>query len=106
MTHISRLSEELVLWMSPRVGFIDLADRFRTGSSIMPQKKNPDVPELASGTTGRVNGHLIDLLTLMKGLTLASNKDNKEYKEGQFDAADNILNPLSFLTDLICSIRG
>ena len=67
MTHVSRLSEELVLWMSPRVGFIDLADRFCTGSSIMPQKKNPDVPELARGKAGRVNGNLVALLTLMKG---------------------------------------
>ncbi|WP_353173664.1 argininosuccinate lyase, partial [Paracandidimonas soli] len=82
MVHISRFSEELVLWMSPRVGFIDLADRFCTGSSIMPQKKNPDVPELARGKTGRVNGHLMALLTLMKGQPLAYNKDNQEDKEG------------------------
>ncbi|TRY20653.1 argininosuccinate lyase, partial [Geobacillus sp. LEMMJ02] len=75
MTHVSRFSEELVLWMSPRVGFIDIADRFCTGSSIMPQKKNPDVPELARGKTGRVNGHLMALLTLMKGQPLAYNKD-------------------------------
>jgi argininosuccinate lyase len=81
MTHISRMSEELVIWMSPRVGFIDIADRFCTGSSIMPQKKNPDVPELARGKTGRVNGHLIALLTLMKGQPLAYNKDNQEDKE-------------------------
>ncbi|MBP7639283.1 MAG: argininosuccinate lyase, partial [Thauera sp.] len=74
MTHLSRLSEELILWMSPRVGFIDLADRFCTGSSIMPQKKNPDVPELVRGKTGRVNGSLIALLTLMKGQPLAYNK--------------------------------
>ena len=73
MTHVSRMSEELVIWMSPRVGFIDIADRFCTGSSIMPQKKNPDVPELARGKTGRVNGHLIALLTLMKGQPLAYN---------------------------------
>ncbi len=78
MTHVSRMSEELVIWMSPRVGFIDIADRFCTGSSIMPQKKNPDVPELARGKTGRVNGHLIALLTLMKGQPLAYNKDNQE----------------------------
>ncbi len=88
MTHISRFSEELVLWMSPRVGFIDLADRFCTGSSIMPQKKNPDVPELARGKTGRVNGHLIALLTLMKGQPLAYNKDNQEDKEGLFDSCE------------------
>ncbi|MFA5490472.1 MAG: argininosuccinate lyase, partial [Candidimonas sp.] len=90
MTHVSRMSEELVLWMSPRVAFIDLADRFCTGSSIMPQKKNPDVPELARGKTGRVNGHLIALLTLMKGQPLAYNKDNQEDKEGLFDSADII----------------
>ncbi|MBW7859466.1 MAG: argininosuccinate lyase, partial [Rhodocyclaceae bacterium] len=78
MTHLSRLSEELILWMSPRVGFIDLADRFCTGSSIMPQKKNPDVPELVRGKTGRVNGSLMALLTLMKGQPLAYNKDNQE----------------------------
>ncbi len=77
MTHISRLSEELIIWMSPRVGFIDLPDRFCTGSSIMPQKKNPDVPELARGKTGRVNGNLVGLLTLMKGQPLANNKDNQ-----------------------------
>ncbi|HBT32553.1 MAG TPA: argininosuccinate lyase, partial [Pusillimonas sp.] len=78
MVHVSRLSEELVIWMSPRIGFIQLADRFCTGSSIMPQKKNPDVPELARGKTGRVNGHLIALLTLMKAQPLAYNKDNQE----------------------------
>lgn len=84
MTHISRMSEELIIWMSPRVGFIDIADRFCTGSSIMPQKKNPDVPELARGKTGRVNGHLIGLLMLMKGQPLAYNKDNQEDKEPLF----------------------
>ncbi|MCE1170941.1 MAG: argininosuccinate lyase, partial [Azovibrio sp.] len=88
MTHISRLSEELVLWMSPRVGFIQIADRFCTGSSIMPQKKNPDVPELARGKTGRVYGHLTALLTLMKSQPLAYNKDNPEDKEPLFDAVD------------------
>lgn len=81
MTHLSRLSEELILWMSPRFGFVDLADRFCTGSSIMPQKKNPDVPELVRGKTGRVNGSLVSLLTLMKGQPLAYNKDNQEDKE-------------------------
>ncbi|NBN93784.1 MAG: argininosuccinate lyase, partial [Betaproteobacteria bacterium] len=94
MTHLSRLSEELILWMSPRVGFIDLADRFCTGSSIMPQKKNPDVPELVRGKTGRVNGSLISLLTLMKGQPLAYNKDNQEDKEPLFDAADTLLDTL------------
>src|SRR5690606_39020964 len=88
MMHVSRLSEENVTWMSPRVGFIDLADRFCTGSSIMPQKKNPDVPELARGKTGRVYGDLMTLLTLMKGQPLAYNKDNQEDKEPVFDAAD------------------
>src|SRR5487761_2616953 len=78
MTHLSRFSEELILWMNPRVGFIDIADRFCTGSSIMPQKKNPDVPELVRGKTGRVNGHLVALLTLMKGQPLAYIKDKPE----------------------------
>lgn len=105
MTHVSRLSEELVLWMSPRVGFIDLADRFCTGSSIMPQKKNPDVPELARGKTGRVNGHLIALLTLMKGQPLAYNKDNQEDKEGLFDAADTIRDTLTIFVDMVPGIR-
>src|SRR5690606_30713381 len=105
MTHISRISEELVLWMSPRIGFIDLADRFCTGSSIMPQKKNPDVPELARGKTGRVNGHLIALLTLMKGQPLAYNKDNQEDKEGLFDAADTIRDTLTIFVDMVPGIR-
>lgn len=105
MMHISRLSEELVLWMSPRVGFIDLADRFCTGSSIMPQKKNPDVPELARGKTGRVNGHLVALLTLMKGQPLAYNKDNQEDKEGLFDAADTLRDTLLIFVDMIAGIR-
>ncbi len=105
MTHLSRLSEELILWMSPRVGFIDLADRFCTGSSIMPQKKNPDVPELARGKTGRVNGHLIGLLTLMKGQPLAYNKDNQEDKEPLFDAADTLRDTLTIFADMIGGIR-
>ncbi len=105
MMHVSRLSEELVLWMSPRVGFIDLADRFCTGSSIMPQKKNPDVPELARGKTGRVNGHLIALLTLMKGQPLAYNKDNQEDKEGLFDAADTVRDTLTIFVDMVPGIR-
>ncbi|TXL66988.1 argininosuccinate lyase [Zeimonas arvi] len=100
MTHVSRLSEELILWMSPRVGFIDLADRFCTGSSIMPQKKNPDVPELARGKTGRVNGHLVALLTLMKGQPLAYNKDNQEDKEPLFDTADTVLETLRIFADM------
>jgi argininosuccinate lyase len=100
MTHISRMSEELVIWMSPRVGFIDIADRFCTGSSIMPQKKNPDVPELARGKTGRVNGHLIALLTLMKGQPLAYNKDNQEDKEPLFDTVDTLVDTLRIFADM------
>ena len=88
MVHVSRLSEELMLWMSQNFGFIELADRFTTGSSIMPQKKNPDVPELARGKTGRVVGHLMGLITLMKGQPLAYNKDNQEDKEPLFDTVD------------------
>ena len=105
MTHISRFSEELVLWMNPRIGFIDLADRFCTGSSIMPQKKNPDVPELARGKTGRVNGALIAMLTLMKGQPLAYNKDNQEDKEGLFDTADTVRDTLTIFIDLVGGIR-
>ncbi len=100
MTHVSRLSEELVIWMSPRVGFIDIADRFCTGSSIMPQKKNPDVPELARGKTGRVNGHLVSLLTLMKGQPLAYNKDNQEDKEPLFDTVDTLVDTLRIFADM------
>ncbi|VVE43650.1 argininosuccinate lyase [Pandoraea morbifera] len=105
MTHVSRFSEELVLWMSPRVGFIDLADRFCTGSSIMPQKKNPDVPELARGKTGRVNGHLIGLLTLMKGQPLAYNKDNQEDKEPLFDTVDTVIDTLRIFADMVPGIK-
>ncbi len=100
MTHVSRMSEEFVIWMSPRVGFIDIADRFCTGSSIMPQKKNPDVPELARGKTGRVNGHLIALLTLMKGQPLAYNKDNQEDKEPLFDTVDTVIDTLRIFADM------
>ena len=105
MTHLSRLSEEIILWMSPRVGFIDLADRFCTGSSIMPQKKNPDVPELVRGKTGRVNGHLVALLTLMKGQPLAYNKDNQEDKEPLFDTADTVIDTLRIYADMIGGIQ-
>jgi hypothetical protein len=87
--------------MSPRVGFIDLADRFCTGSSIMPQKKNPDVPELARGKTGRVNGHLMGLLTLMKGQPLAYNKDNQEDKEPLFDTVDTLIDTLRIFADMV-----
>ncbi|MDQ1812641.1 argininosuccinate lyase [Massilia sp. CCM 9210] len=100
MTHISRMSEELVIWMSPRIGFIDIADRFCTGSSIMPQKKNPDVPELARGKTGRVYGHLTGLLTLMKGQPLAYNKDNQEDKEPLFDTVDTLVDTLRIFADM------
>ena len=104
MTHLSRLSEELILWMSPRFGFIDLADRFCTGSSIMPQKKNPDVPELVRGKTGRVNGHLVALLTLMKGQPLAYNKDNQEDKEPLFDTVDTLKDTLRIFCELVGGI--
>jgi argininosuccinate lyase len=100
MMHVSRMSEELILWMSPRVGFIDIADRFCTGSSIMPQKKNPDVPELARGKTGRVYGHLMGLLTLMKSQPLAYNKDNQEDKEPLFDTVDTLLDTLRIFSDM------
>jgi argininosuccinate lyase len=105
MTHISRLSEELIIWMSPRIGFVDLPDRFCTGSSIMPQKKNPDVPELARGKTGRVNGNLISLLTLMKGQPLAYNKDNQEDKEPLFDSADTLRDTLRIFADMVPHIQ-
>ena len=104
MTHVSRLSEELVLWMSPRIAFIDIADRFCTGSSIMPQKKNPDVPELARGKTGRVNGHLMGLLTLMKGQPLAYNKDNQEDKEPLFDTVDTVVDTLRIFAEMVAGI--
>jgi argininosuccinate lyase len=100
MMHVSRMAEELIIWMSPRVGFIDIADRFCTGSSIMPQKKNPDVPELARGKTGRVYGHLVGLLTLMKGQPLAYNKDNQEDKEPLFDTVDTVTDTLRIFADM------
>jgi len=105
MMHLSRFSEELILWMNPRLGFVDLADRFCTGSSIMPQKRNPDVPELARGKTGRVYGDLMALLTLMKGQPLAYNKDNQEDKEPLFDAADTVSETLRIFGDLVTGIR-
>ncbi|SEP42164.1 argininosuccinate lyase [Nitrosovibrio sp. Nv6] len=105
MTHLSRLSEELILWMSPSFGFIDLADRFCTGSSIMPQKKNPDVPELVRGKTGRINGHLVALLTLMKAQPLAYNKDNQEDKEPLFDTVDTLTDTLRIYADMLAGIR-
>ncbi len=105
MTHLSRFSEELILWSSPRFAFIDIADRFCTGSSIMPQKKNPDVPELVRGKTGRVNGNLVALLTLMKGQPLAYNKDNQEDKEPLFDTADTLLMTLEIYADMLRGIQ-
>jgi len=105
MTHLSRLSEELILWMSPSFGFIKLDDRFCTGSSIMPQKKNPDVPELVRGKTGRVNGHLIALLTLMKAQPLAYNKDNQEDKEPLFDTVDTLIGTLRIYADMLNGIH-
>ncbi|HXE50962.1 MAG TPA: argininosuccinate lyase [Ramlibacter sp.] len=104
MVHVSRLSEELVLWTSQNFGFIEIADRFTTGSSIMPQKKNPDVPELARGKTGRVVGHLMGLLTLMKGQPLAYNKDNQEDKEPLFDTADTLKDTLRIFAEMVGGI--
>lgn len=106
MTHLSRASEELVLWTSAQFNFIDLPDRFCTGSSIMPQKKNPDVPELVRGKTGRVNGHLISLLTLMKSQPLAYNKDNQEDKEPLFDTVDTVRDSLRAFADMIPAITS
>ena len=101
MIHLSRLSEELILWMSPRFGFIDIADRFCTGSSIMPQKKNPDVPELVRGKSGRVIGHLTGLMMLMKSQPLAYNKDNQEDKEPLFDTVDTLIDTLRIYADMM-----
>ncbi|MEM1110870.1 MAG: argininosuccinate lyase [Pseudomonadota bacterium] len=104
MTHLSRISEELVLWTSAQFGFIELPDRFCTGSSIMPQKKNPDVPELVRGKVGRVNGHLLSLLTLMKSQPLAYNKDNQEDKEPLFDTIDTVFDSLRAFADMVPAI--
>jgi argininosuccinate lyase len=106
MAHVSRLSEELVIWMNPRFGFVEIAERFCTGSSIMPQKKNPDVPELMRGKTGRVYGSLFSLLTLIKGQPLAYNKDNQEDKEPLFDAADTLRDVLSILAELLQGVTA
>jgi argininosuccinate lyase len=100
MLHLSRFAEELILWLSPRFGFIRLADRFCTGSSIMPQKRNPDVPELVRGKTGRVVGSLMGLVMLMKGQPLAYNKDNQEDKEPLFDTVDTLSDTLAIMADL------
>ena len=104
MMHLSRFSEELILWSSAQFGFIELADSFCTGSSIMPQKKNPDVPELVRGKTGRIFGHLIALLTLMKGQPLAYNKDNQEDKEPLFDTVDNLKGALKVFADMMGAV--
>jgi argininosuccinate lyase len=105
MTHLSRFSEELILWSSAQFDFIELGDRFCTGSSIMPQKKNPDVPELVRGKTGRINGNLVALLTLMKGQPLAYNKDNQEDKEPLFDTVDNVKGSLRVFADMVPTIK-
>ncbi len=105
MMHISRLSEELVMWSSYEFGFIELSDEYSTGSSIMPQKKNPDVPELLRGKTGRVYGSLIGLLTVMKGLPLAYNKDTQEDKEGVFDAVETAEISLEILKEAIKTMQ-
>ena len=103
MLHLSRFAEELILWASPRFGFVTLADRFCTGSSIMPQKKNPDVPELVRGKSGRVIGATVSLLVLMKGQPLAYNKDNQEDKEPLFDVVDTLADTLAVMTELVAS---
>jgi len=105
MTHLSRFSEELVLWASAQFDFVNIPDSFCTGSSIMPQKKNPDVPELVRGKTGRVNGHLISLLTLMKGQCLAYNKDNQEDKEPLFDTIDTLRGSLKVYADMMAALE-
>ena len=106
LMHLSRFSEELVVWTSAQFGFIGLPDAFCTGSSIMPQKKNPDVPELVRGKTGRVFGHLMSLLTLMKGQPLAYNKDNQEDKEPLFDAVDTLRNCLRAFADMVPHLQA
>ncbi|MGZ5060295.1 MAG: argininosuccinate lyase [Usitatibacter sp.] len=105
MAHVSRLSEELVIWMSPAFSFVRIANRFCTGSSIMPQKKNPDVPELMRGKTGRVYGSLVAMLTVIKGQPLAYNKDNQEDKEPLFDAADTLRDVFALLAELLKGIE-
>jgi argininosuccinate lyase len=105
MVHLSRFSEELVLWMSPRFGFVRLPERFTTGSSIMPQKKNPDVPELVRGKSARVIGAAVALMTLMKGQPLAYNKDNQEDKEPLFDAVDTVKDSLSVFASMIAGMQ-
>jgi argininosuccinate lyase len=106
VTHLTRFSEELVLWTSAQFNFVRLPDRFCTGSSIMPQKKNPDVPELVRGKSGRVNGHLVSLLTLMKSQPLAYNKDNQEDKEPLFDTVDTVRDCLQAYADMVPAIEA
>ena len=101
MTHLSRMAEELVLWSSAQFDFIRLPDRYCTGSSIMPQKKNPDVPELVRGKAGRVTGHLVNLLMLMKAQPLSYNKDNQEDKEPMFDTLDTLMDSLRAFADMV-----
>jgi len=105
MTHLSRMAEEMILWASPILGYIELPDRFCTGSSIMPQKKNPDVAELVRGKTARVHGHLVALLTLMKGQPLAYNRDNQEDKEPLFDTVDTVRDSLQAFGDMVPAMR-
>ena len=105
MVHVSRLAEEIVLWMSQNFGFIDLADRYCTGSSIMPQKRNPDVAELARGKSARVIGHLMGLLTLMKGQPLTYNKDNQEDKEPLFDTVDTLAATLRIVAEMVGGMK-
>jgi len=105
MTHLSRFCEELILWVNPAFGFVEIADGFSTGSSIMPQKRNPDVAELIRGKTGRVNGHLVALLTLMKGQPLAYNRDNQEDKEPLFDVVDTLTACLAVLAEMLGGIK-
>ncbi len=106
MMHLSRFAEELVLWTSPQFSFVELPDKFCTGSSIMPQKKNPDVPELVRGKSGRVFGHLFSLLTLMKGQPLAYNKDNQEDKEPLFDSVDTVKNCVHAFADMMPHVKA
>jgi argininosuccinate lyase len=101
MVHVSRLAEEIVLWMSQNFGFINLSDRYCTGSSIMPQKRNPDVAELARGKSGRVVGHLMALITLMKGQPMTYNKDNQEDKEPLFDTVDTVKDTLRIMAEMM-----
>ena len=106
MSHLSRMSEELVLWASPQFDFIELPDRYCTGSSIMPQKKNPDIPELIRGKSGRVTGNLVAMLTIMKSQPLAYNRDNQEDKQPLFDSVDTVTASLRLYAGLVPSIRA